>query len=87
MEARDPYTQGHSVRVSRYAVMIGEGLGLTPEQLRILRYAGLLHDIGKLAVEDRILRKAGPLTPEERQAIKQHPVVGAAILGSAKSFA
>lgn len=87
VEARDPYTRGHSVRVSRYAVMIGEGLGLTPEQLRILRYAGLLHDIGKLAVEDRILRKAGPLTPEEREAIKQHPVVGAAILGSAGSFA
>ena len=60
---------------------------MTPEQLRILRYAGLLHDIGKLAVEDRILRKAGPLTPEEREAIKQHPVVGAAILGSAGSFA
>lgn len=87
VEARDPYTRGHSVRVSRYAVMIGEGLGLTPEQLATLRYAGLLHDIGKLAVEDRVLRKAGPLTPEERQAIKQHPVVGAAILGSASSFA
>ncbi len=87
VEARDPYTREHSAQVSRYAVSVGEKLGFCPEQLRALRYAGLLHDIGKLAVEDYILRKAGPLTPEEWQVVRRHPVAGAVILSSAKSFA
>jgi HD-GYP domain-containing protein (c-di-GMP phosphodiesterase class II) len=73
VEARDPYTRGHSEKVANLAVSIGERLRLPPESLRTLYYGGLLHDIGKIAIPDGILHKQGPLDPREFEAIKEHP--------------
>jgi putative nucleotidyltransferase with HDIG domain len=81
VEAKDPYTAGHSQRVQTIALAIGEELGLSPQRLDVLRYAALFHDIGKLAVPDAILTKPSALAPEEFEAIKRHPVDGAAIVG------
>lgn len=75
-EARDPYTAGHSYRVSQGAFDLGTALKLAPEDLRILVQGGLVHDVGKLEVPDAILNKPGPLTKEERKAIESHPVIG-----------
>ncbi len=86
IEAKDPYTEGHCDRLSRYSVALAERLGL-PEELRVaLRRAGIVHDIGKVAVPEHILLKPGPLTPEEWKVMKQHPVVGARICAPLKSF-
>ena len=82
LDARDPYTAGHSDRVSVLSVAIGRGLSLPPDELEVLRLGALLHDIGKIGVPDDILRKPGPLTAEEFDVIKQHPVLGARILRS-----
>jgi HD-GYP domain-containing protein (c-di-GMP phosphodiesterase class II) len=73
VEARDPYTRGHSEKVARLALAIGERLRLPPESLRTLYYGGLLHDIGKIAISDSILHKQGPLDAEEFAVIKEHP--------------
>ncbi|HEY2072300.1 MAG TPA: HD-GYP domain-containing protein [Gaiellaceae bacterium] len=81
VEARDPYTAGHSQRVERIAVAIGEQLDLSRGRLESLRLAGLFHDIGKLRVPDSVLTKPGPLTPEEFDVIKRHPEDGADIVG------
>ncbi len=82
IEAKDPYTEGHCDRLSKYSVALAERLGL-PEELR---RAGIVHDIGKVAVPEHILLKPGPLTPEEWKVMKQHPVVGARICAPLKSF-
>ena len=82
LDARDPYTAGHSDRVSVLSVAIGRGLALSADDLEVLRLGALLHDIGKIGVPDDILRKPGPLTEAEFDAIKQHPVLGARILRS-----
>jgi putative nucleotidyltransferase with HDIG domain len=82
LDARDPYTAGHSDRVSVLSVAIGRGLSLPPDDLEVLRLGALLHDIGKIGVPDHILGKPGPLTPAEFDIIKQHPVLGARILRS-----
>jgi putative nucleotidyltransferase with HDIG domain len=82
LDARDPYTAGHSERVSVLSVGIGRALNLTPEELEVLRLGALLHDIGKIGVPDEVLRKAGSLTAAEYDTIKQHPVLGARILRS-----
>ncbi|HEX8028510.1 MAG TPA: HD domain-containing phosphohydrolase [Vicinamibacterales bacterium] len=82
LDARDPYTAGHSERVSTFAVAIGEEMKLDPEAKETLRLGALLHDIGKIGVPDEILRKAGPLTDAEYEAIKTHPSAGARILRS-----
>jgi putative nucleotidyltransferase with HDIG domain len=82
LDARDPYTAGHSERVSAISVAIGRHMGLDDEQLDVLRLGALLHDIGKIGVSDHVLRKPGALTPEEFEAIKQHPTLGARILRS-----
>ncbi|HEY4000193.1 MAG TPA: HD domain-containing phosphohydrolase, partial [Candidatus Xenobia bacterium] len=87
IDARDPYTRGHSERVSRYAVRIGERLGLEGQDLEFLRYAALLHDVGKIHVKDEILQKPGKLTEEEFQKMKLHPVYGAEIIRPIKAFA
>ncbi|MBI2910825.1 MAG: HD-GYP domain-containing protein [Chloroflexi bacterium] len=79
-EAKDPQTKGHTVRVAEVAVAIGRELGLPHAALRVLARAGLLHDIGKLGIPDAILLKPGPLTPEEKQIMDQHPVMGLDIL-------
>ncbi len=86
IEAKDSYTQGHVERVSRLAVRLGEHLGLTPEELDALRKGGILHDIGKIGVPDRILNKAGPLNTEERKIIRMHPEQGAKICEKLKSI-
>jgi len=80
LEARDPYTRGHSERVSRFAVAIAQEMGLTELEVEQLRIAGLLHDIGKVRVSDLILNKPASLTDEEWVAMKEHPAVGAQIV-------
>lgn len=74
VEARDPYTKGHSEKVARMAVRIGERLGLGPEQLRLLHQAGLLHDIGKIGIPDSILKKPDRLTDTELAIVREHPL-------------
>jgi putative two-component system response regulator len=86
IEAKDPYTEGHCDRLSKYSVALGEKLGLA-EDLRVaLRRGGLVHDIGKLAVPERILLKPGPLTPEERKVMEQHTIAGERICAPLRSF-
>ena len=80
LDARDPYTAGHSERVSAISVAIGKDMQLPPEQLDVLRLGALLHDIGKIGIGDNVLRKPTGLTPEEFELIKEHPALGARIL-------
>jgi putative nucleotidyltransferase with HDIG domain len=81
VDAKDPYTAGHSQRVQRIAVALGEELGLGHEQLDVLRFAGLFHDIGKIGVPDAILTKPDRLTELEFEIVKRHPEDGARIVG------
>ena len=80
VEAKDPYTRGHTERVAELSVLIGRELQLSPLQLRVLHQAALLHDIGKIGVPDAILNKPGPLTPEEVAIVREHPACGHAII-------
>jgi putative nucleotidyltransferase with HDIG domain len=82
LDARDPYTAGHSERVSVLSVAIARALGLAPDAIEVIRLGALLHDIGKIGVPDAVLLKPGHLTPAELDIIKQHPVAGARILRS-----
>ena len=82
LDARDPYTAGHSERVSVISVAIGRALGLPADLIEVIRLGALLHDIGKIGVPDDVLMKPGALTAREYDIIKQHPVVGARILKS-----
>ena len=86
IEAKDPYTEGHCDRLSKYSVALGEKLGLSQELRVALRRGGLIHDIGKLAVPEHILLKPGPLTPEERKIMEQHTVIGEEICTPLRSF-
>jgi putative nucleotidyltransferase with HDIG domain len=81
IDAKDPYTRGHSERVARYSVMIARHMDLTPEEVRTVRLGALLHDVGKIGIDDRILRKPTALTAEEFEVMKTHPVKGAVIMG------
>lgn len=81
LEVRDLYTRKHSTRVAKFAHMIAEEMGCTEEEIDIISFAGSLHDIGKIGIRDDILLKPGPLTNEEYEKIKQHPVIGAEIIG------
>ncbi|MEW2544788.1 HD-GYP domain-containing protein [Streptomyces sp. NPDC047002] len=76
VDLKDRYTRGHSERVGRASAMIAAELGMDRDRLEVLRFAGILHDVGKLGVPTRILRKDGPLTPEERRVIELHPEYG-----------
>jgi HD-GYP domain-containing protein (c-di-GMP phosphodiesterase class II)/sensor domain CHASE-containing protein len=80
IDEKDPYTRGHSDRVSKYALIIGRELNLTDEELDRLRISSLLHDVGKIGVDDRVLKKPGALTDEEFELMKQHPSKGANIM-------
>jgi HD-GYP domain-containing protein (c-di-GMP phosphodiesterase class II) len=80
IEARDPYTRGHSSRVADLAVALGQALGWTGSRLGILRLGGLLHDVGKLAISEHVLTKAEPLEPAELKSIRVHPYAGAKLL-------
>ena len=86
VEAKDPYTRGHSDRVSAFAVALGKQLGLGESDLETLRVGGLFHDIGKIGVPDNVLTKDDRLTENEFSQIKEHPTIGAHILGNAKVF-
>lgn len=76
LEAKDVYTRGHSERVADWSGLLGEWRGMTGESQRILRTAGLLHDIGKMGISEGILRKTGPLTPDEFAHVRTHAVEG-----------
>ena len=80
VDAKDHYTYGHSKKVSQYSVAIAEAIGLPQDKMINIRAAGLLHDIGKIAVPDSILHKKGPLTEDEWKPIKAHPELGVEIL-------
>src|SRR5207237_9056988 len=84
IDAKDPYTFGHSERVARIAVELGRELNLSEEELSDIYLAGLLHDVGKIGVHDGILRKEGSLTVEEFEHLKQHVTVGYRILADLK---
>jgi putative nucleotidyltransferase with HDIG domain len=80
VDEKDPYTRGHSDRVTRYSVIIARELGLSNEEVEKIRIAAQLHDVGKIGIEDRILKKPGALTPEEFDIMKTHTTKGANIL-------
>ncbi|MFJ6899339.1 HD-GYP domain-containing protein [Streptomyces hokutonensis] len=76
VDIKDGYTRGHSERVGQASMMIARQLGMDDSRVEVLRFAGILHDVGKLGVPTRLLRKDGPLTPEERRVIELHPEYG-----------
>ena len=80
IEAKDPYTNGHSRRVGEYACKLAERLGLSPKKVENLKIAAILHDIGKIGIDESILNKPGRLTTEEFDKIKQHPEIGVKII-------
>ena len=86
VEAKDPYTRGHSDRVSEYSVLLGKYLNISPAELETLRVGGLFHDIGKIGIPDSILLKQDKLTDEEYAKIKEHPLTGVRILSNASIF-
>jgi len=80
LEVKDPYTHGHSLRVSSYSVAIAKSLGLSAEDIRQIEIGGRVHDIGKIGVREAVLNKPAPLTPDEYQHVMTHPSVGWRIL-------
>ena len=86
VDAKDRYTKRHSEDVSRYATFLAERLGLEEDLVRSVRQAGLLHDIGKVGIPDKILRKPGPLTKEEYEVVKQHVALGSMIVRDIPDF-
>ncbi len=80
VEAKDTYTFGHSARVTRYAMMIAQRLGLEPLEVRRLEYLSLLHDIGKIGIDEKILRKSMALDQEEWEVIRNHSAIGGSII-------
>lgn len=80
IEARDPYTKDHSQRVTNLAVRIAQKMGMSQDETDMLRFAGYLHDIGKIGIRDSILMKPGNLTPEETSIIRTHPIIGERIV-------
>jgi len=80
IDAKDPYTHGHSERVSKLSVEIGRELGLDDAELKILEYSGILHDVGKIGIPEQVLLKPSRLTPEEFTVVKSHSAIGAEIV-------
>lgn len=86
VDAKDAYTGGHSLRTTALAASIAQELGLGDEEIELIRYAGLLHDVGKIGIDERILGKSGPLNAKEWEAIRRHPVLGADIVERAAAL-
>ena len=86
IEAKDPYTEGHCDRLSRYTVSLAEQIGLPEEERVALRRGGIVHDIGKVAVPEFVLLKPGPLDANERRIMEQHTIIGERICEPLKSF-
>jgi HD-GYP domain-containing protein (c-di-GMP phosphodiesterase class II) len=80
IDEKDPYTRGHSERVAYYAMVIAKHMGMTPEEVERVYLSGVIHDVGKIGIEDKILRKPAALTDDEYEIMKQHPTKGAHIL-------
>jgi HD-GYP domain-containing protein (c-di-GMP phosphodiesterase class II) len=80
IDEKDPYTRGHSERVAYYSMVIAKHLGMSAEDVERVHLSGIIHDVGKIGIEDKILRKAAALTEEEYEIMKQHPTKGAHIL-------
>src|SRR5438445_9613784 len=87
VELRDEYTGGHTLRVTTYSMMLAQHLALAPADLQLIRIGTPLHDIGKIGIDDAILRKPGKLTPEEFAVMQSHTVKGAAILATIPDLA
>ena len=87
VDAKDPYTQGHSKRVAEYAVALARQIGLSEDTIDLIHITGTLHDVGKIGVPDAILKKPGRLEPEERQVMETHPVLGEVIVRKAPKLA
>ena len=86
VEARDRYTGGHCERMAAYAAALGIHLGLTTDEVGALRRGGYLHDIGKVAIPDAVLQKAGPLTADEFEIVKQHTTIGDRLCGNLRAL-
>lgn len=86
IDAKDPYTAGHSERVARIAVLVARQMGLSPAAEGDVFLAGLLHDVGKIGIRDELLQKPGKLTTEEVDEIRQHPVIGERIVATIRPF-
>jgi cyclic di-GMP phosphodiesterase len=86
IEGKDPYTHGHCERLAEYSASLGEHMGLNKDQVTALRRAGVVHDVGKIAIPDSILLKPASLTPDEWQLMREHPVIGERICSPLKSF-
>ncbi len=80
IDAKDPYTRGHSVRVNKYSVILARYLGLSEQEVREIHVSSLLHDVGKIGIDDAILKKPGVLTPDEFEIMKTHAALGASIM-------
>jgi HD-GYP domain-containing protein (c-di-GMP phosphodiesterase class II) len=87
IDAKDPYTCGHSERVARIAVRLGDEMGLSRGEISDLYLAGLLHDVGKIGIRDEVLCKPSALTPEERRHINEHPIIGEQIIANVSRLA
>ncbi|MBM4277854.1 MAG: response regulator [Deltaproteobacteria bacterium] len=86
IDAKDPYTRGHSDRVKRMSLAIAKQMGYSEERLENLEYGALLHDIGKIGIKDEVLQKQGPLNNEEYQYIQEHPLIGVKIIEGVEFF-
>jgi HD-GYP domain-containing protein (c-di-GMP phosphodiesterase class II) len=86
IDEKDPYTRGHSERVNKYSVAMARRMGVSKKEVRDIHVSSLLHDVGKIGVDDRILRKPGALTPEEFEEMKKHPEKGANIMSAIKQM-
>ncbi|MEW6729781.1 MAG: HD domain-containing phosphohydrolase [Acidobacteriota bacterium] len=80
IDGKDAYTRGHSERVMKYSVLIAQQMGLSEEEIEDIRIAGILHDVGKIGIDDKILKKPAALTDDEYKIMKQHPQIGAKIM-------
>ncbi|MDI6762030.1 MAG: response regulator [Thermodesulfobacteriota bacterium] len=86
IDAKDPYTRGHSDRVKRMSLAIAKKMGFSEERLENLEYGALLHDIGKIGIKDEVLQKQTPLSSEEYQYIQEHPLIGVKIVEGVEFF-